>query len=60
MKITFHCDNGANIHSEYKEDVDLEEFGFTEAEWLALTDEEKNEIVKDWALERFEYWYRED
>ena len=60
MKITFHCDNGANIHSEHKEELDLEEFGFTEDEWRALTDDEKNEVVRDWAFERFEYWYREE
>jgi hypothetical protein len=59
MKITFHCDNGANIHSEYKEEINLSEVGLSEAEWCALNDDEKYAVVREWALERYEYWYRE-
>ncbi|MBN3757179.1 hypothetical protein G3N95_29850 [Paraburkholderia sp. Tr-20389] len=60
MKITFHCDNGANIHSEYKAEINLSEVGLTEDEWRALDDDGKNEVVKEWALERYEYWFQEE
>jgi hypothetical protein len=61
MKVTFCCDNGANIHSKRKEKFDTEkDLGFTDEEWNEMTDEEKYEIVKDWAFEKFDYWLVEE
>lgn len=61
MKITFHCDNNANIHSEKTAEFDLEgDLGLTEEQWLAMSDDEKNDMVREWALEDFEYWYSRD
>lgn len=59
MKIKFWCDSGANIHSCRKGSFDLKEVGLTEEEWYALPDEEKEEIVKPYALERLD-WGWED
>jgi hypothetical protein len=60
MRITFHCDNGANIHSERKEEFDTEaDFGLTAAEWKDLSDETKNEYLEDWAMSNFDYWLEE-
>jgi hypothetical protein len=60
MKITFHCDNNANIHSEKTAEFTPEDLGLTDAEWLALSDDEKNVHVSDWAHEDFDYWYSEE
>jgi hypothetical protein len=59
MKITFYCDNGANIHSERKDSFTTEDLGYTDEAWAEMTEEEKLELVKDWAFERFEYWFEE-
>lgn len=59
MKITFHCDNNANIHSERADEFSPEDLGITEEQWRSYSEDEKNELVKEWALERFEYWFTE-
>ena len=60
MKIKFHCDNNANIHSVKTAEFTSEELGYTDAEWSALSEDQKNDIVREWALEDFEYWYSDD
>lgn len=60
MKIKFCCDNGANIHSTLEHTFKPKDLGFTEDEWKELSDDEKMEIVKEWAFERFDYWYLEE
>jgi hypothetical protein len=59
MKIKFWCDNGANIHSERKDIFTPEDLGYTEEDWAEMTEDEKQEVVKDWALERFDYGFEE-
>lgn len=65
MKITFKCNNGANIHSVRKETWDLSNekhvrnFGYSKEEWLELSEEEKNEICTEWANESMEIYYEE-
>lgn len=59
MKITFHCDNNANIYSELTEEFSPKDLGLTEQEWRSMSEDEKTEMVKGWALERFDYWYTE-
>jgi hypothetical protein len=60
MKITFYCDNGANIHSKRKDTFTLEDLGYTVEDWTEMTEENKLEVVKDWAMERFDYWFEEN
>ena len=58
MKITFYCDNGA--HSKRKDTFTLEDLGYTVEDWTEMTEENKLEVVKDWAMERFDYWFEEN
>lgn len=59
MRVRFNCDNGANFHSKYSETFDVEDFGYSEKEWKELSDEDKESVLRDWALERYEYWMEE-
>ena len=60
MKVTFYCDNGANIHSTRKETFDISKhLLISDEEWLALTEEEKFKVVEEWAMERLNIWFEE-
>lgn len=60
MKIKFCSDNGANIHSQRTDTFDLEKnLGITKEEWNEMTDTEKDEVVYQWAMENFSYWWEE-
>ena len=50
MKVRFVCDSGANIHSARKEVVDTEDLGITDEERLELSEDDKYEMVSEWAL----------
>ena len=60
MKVKFVCDSGANIHSARTEVVDTEDYGYTDEEWLELSEEQKQEIVEEWANERLEVYFDEE
>jgi len=66
MKVTFTVNNGANIHSaksvtfDLNRERDVRAFGFTKEEWTALTEEEKQETVNDWAYNYLEIYYEEE
>lgn len=53
------CDSGANVHSCFKTEVRVSEFGLTDEEWDALTECQKDEYVKDVAWQRLEWGYAE-
>lgn len=59
MKIRFVCDSGANIHSARKETVDTEDYGLTDDEWMELSEDDKYELVSEWAHERLEIYWKE-
>jgi hypothetical protein len=59
MRIDYWCDSGANIHSCLKGSIDTSEFGLTDEDWLGLSDDEKEEYMKDVALERLNWGFRE-
>ena len=59
MKIKGYIDSGANIHSCRTEIVTPEELGITEEEWKAMSEEEKEELVKPIAFEQLD-WGWED
>jgi hypothetical protein len=49
MKIRVCADTGANIHSKWSEEIDVEEgLGLTDEEWNKLTDSEKEKVVYDY------------
>lgn len=53
MKIKVMCDSGANIHSCRTEIIDVEkDWGITDEDWNSFTDEEKFNLVKEWAEQR--------
>lgn len=60
MKVQYYCDSGANIHSARKETFDTEtDLGFTDEEWNEISDDDKDDMVKEWAYERLEYGFKE-
>ena len=60
MKVKFVCDSGANIHSARTEVVDTEDYSYTDEEWLELSEEQKQEIVEEWANERLQVYFDEE
>ena len=60
MKVKFVCDSGANIHSARTEVIDTEDYGYTDEEWLELSEEQKQEIVEEWANERLQVFFDEE
>ena len=60
MKVKFVCDSGANIHSARTEVVDTEDYGYTDEDWLELSEEQKQEIVEEWANERLQVYFDEE
>ena len=60
MKVKFVCDSGANIHSARTEVVDTEDYGYTDEEWLELSEEQKQEFVEEWANERLQVYFDEE
>lgn len=58
MKFKIWCDSGANIHSCLTEEVDLD---MSEEELAALSDEEQEEMFKEYAFEKLDWgWERID
>ncbi len=57
--VQFNCDSGANIHS-CKESGWLdtvEDLGLDEGEWEDYSDEEKEQMAKDWAYRSLAIYY---
>lgn len=53
------CDSGANIHSKYKTTVSLNDLGVSDEEWSEMTDEQRDEVMRDVAFERSDWGYKE-
>lgn len=66
MKVTFHLDNGANVHSCRSQTFDLStdkgerQLGYTKEEWLEKTFDEKYEVLKEWADSYIEFYFEEE
>lgn len=56
-KIKYWCDSGANIHSCRKGTTTLDELGLTEEEWHAMSDEDRDNLMQDIALDRLNWGY---
>jgi len=55
MKVTFYCDNGANIHSCRKATFDtVNDLGLEEGEWETLSDSEKFQLANEWANDKID------
>lgn len=57
-KFKVWLDSGANCQSQYSVEVTTEELGMTDEEWDSLTEEEKDETMKEIAFERAEWGFR--
>ncbi|WP_368762526.1 DUF7167 family protein [Klebsiella michiganensis] len=58
-KFTVYLDSGANIHSRYEAEVDLDDLGLSSDEWDEMRVQEKDEVMKEVAWERMEWGYKE-
>lgn len=56
-KIKYWCDSGANIHSCRKGETSLDELGLTEDEWNAMSDDERDDMMREIACERLDWGY---
>lgn len=52
-------DSGANIHSKYETTTSLEELGIEEDVWVGMTEEERDEAMRDVAFEQADWGYSE-
>lgn len=52
-------DSGANIHSKYETTTSLEELGIEEAVWDGMTEEERDEAMRDVAFQQAGWGYFE-
>jgi len=60
MKVKFVCDSGANIHSAREEIFDTEiDFSILDEEWNQMSEDEKYNLVKEWAWNRLEIYWEE-
>lgn len=56
-KIKYWCNSGANIHSCRKGTTTLDELGLTEEEWHAMSDGDRDNLMRDIALDRLDWGY---
>lgn len=54
-----YLDSGANIHSKYEQVVELDDIGLTDEEWNEMTENQRDEVMKEVAWERMEWGYDE-
>lgn len=60
MKLEIWLDSGANIHSKYKQIIDLEDVtGITDEEWNEMTEKEQEETIQPIAFERADWGWKE-
>ena len=58
-KFKVFLNSGANIHSKYETTTSLEELGIGEDVWDGMTEEERDEVMRDVAFDRSEWGYYE-
>ena len=58
-KFKVWLDSGANIHSMYSVVVSLEELGYTDEEWELLSEDIKEDIMREIAFERTDWGWKE-
>lgn len=58
-KFKVWLDSGANNQSKYETETTLDELGVTEDQWDALSDAEKDNLMRDVAFEHGDWGYSE-
>lgn len=56
-KIKYWCDSGANAFSNREGTTTLEEVGLTEAEWDAMSEDNRDEFMREIACDRLDWGY---
>jgi len=59
IRIFFWLDSGANVHSAYKDTTSTDEIGIPDSEWNEMTEDQKDEVMRKLAWERFDWGWRE-
>jgi hypothetical protein len=59
LKFEVWCDSGANIHSNRKQTVTLDDIGLTDEEWLEMSEEDREETMREIAQDRLDWGYRQ-
>ena len=57
--IKYWCDSGANAFSCREGTTTLEEMGVTDAEWDAMDEDQRAELMRDIACERLDWGFSE-
>ncbi|WP_196094824.1 DUF7167 family protein [Enterobacter roggenkampii] len=58
-KFKVFLDSGANIHSKYETEVDLDDFGIESDEWDEMSENEQQEVMREIAFERADWGWEE-
>ena len=58
-KFKVWLDSGANVHSKYETETDLDDIGVTSDAWDKMSDMEKNDVMREVAFESSEWGYSE-
>ncbi len=56
-RIKYWLDSGANIHSKREGETTTDELGVTDDEWDAMSDDEREALVKECAFEQSEWGF---
>lgn len=59
MKFKVWLDSGANIHSCREAVVSLDSLGISRESWIAMSDEEREDVMRDVAFEQSDWGYSE-
>lgn len=58
--IYYWMNSGANAHSCRYGEVSLDTLGVTDAEWDAMSDDDKDDLIRDCAFDMSEWGWSED
>ena len=58
-KVKVWLDSGASTHSEYSVKISLDDIGISDEEWDEMSDDERDEVMRDIAFDRASWGYRE-
>jgi hypothetical protein len=59
MKVKVFCNSGANIHSTRTDIVETTDYGYSDEEWEAASDDDKYKLAEEWAWECLEIGWEE-
>lgn len=58
-KFKVWLNSGANAYSEYATEVTTEDIGASDEEWDAMSEQEKESVMREIAFERSEWGFKE-